>query len=97
MVPLIAFESETAATASVDLTSLDFGAPEEDTGIFESVRKLKQYAKEKVFGATKKNAKKERLLSEIDDLQQSINDHRAKLKVAEEQLDAKKRELASLQ
>jgi hypothetical protein len=49
MVPLLAFESETAATAPVDPTSLDFGPPEDVTDVFggATVRNWKRCAEKK--------------------------------------------------
>jgi len=82
MVPLIAFESETAETAVVDPTSLDFGPPEDETEVFggATVRNLKRYEEKKAaplangFDSAKSKAMIPKPRSQIAGLQQSISD-----------------------
>ena len=105
MVPLIAFESETAATAPVDPTSLDFGPPEEETDVFggASVRNLKRYAEKKAaplakgFDSAKSKAMIVKLRSQIAGLQQSINDYKARAGDAKAKAAKKRDEMAKLE
>lgn len=105
MVPLIAFESETAATAPVDPTSLDFGPPGEETGVFggASVRNLARYAEKKAaplakgFDSAKKKASVMKLRSQIAGLQQSIGDYKSRADDAHTKAEKKREEMKALE